>query len=97
MKKFYPFISVVPGVGGLIWFLWRVRYLASLHMDYELSVPLLWVPATVLALIVVVLCKIFKKTDNRYFWIPGIYFICGIIAFWVGMNTGCPACGAYLP
>lgn len=90
IKLFFQSIYGCPAIIFMLWFALNVSSLASKHLDYQVTYPLaILAIGSVLFLIHLCLRYICHKMVGRWYIIPAIYILTGIITLFIGSITPC--------
>lgn len=83
-------LYVCPAVIFMLWFVINVSSIASEHLDHQIDYPILMLAlGFVLLLVQFCLRHVHQKTDSRWYVVPAIYILAGMITLLAGYVTPC--------
>ena len=92
MKKALYIISSLICIVYIVVFSLNVKDLVSMHMDYEVTYPLIVMVIGLIITVVMLIIRCFKRFENKLFIIPLFFFISCVITFIIGYLTPCTHC-----
>lgn len=89
MKRIIFVVSVLLCAIYLVAFCLNVQQLAAMHRDLQIFYPFDVIVLSGIALLIMGIVRFFKPYDNKWFMIPLLFLVCGIITIRIGSNTPC--------
>ena len=86
----FKIIYVCPAITFLLWFVINVSSRASKHMDYQVTYPIIMLALGFILLMIHFYLRIaHRKMKGKWYIVPAIYLLSGMIALLIGSVTPC--------
>lgn len=92
MKKAFYIISALICIVYIVVFSLTVKDLVSMHMDYEVTYPLIIMVISLIITVIMLIIRHFRRFENKLFIIPLFFFISCVVTFIIGYLTPCMYC-----